>query len=771
MNDHCQVPPHDDTHDLPAPRRITALAITILYLTLSLLWIGLSDTVVALFIPDQEKQWIVSVAKGMAFVSISALIIYMLVSASHKQLLRATLEARNRGEILRNITDNCTAAYFRAIYTPADGNFTISDASSGYLRLPGAPPVSTPLSLREAMACYHEEDRHRLIDTLRAASETLTPLDLEARLNLESGASRWFRIQAAPKRLDAHSIQWDGVLLDIDARLRLDAQRRAAMAMLERVRERLEALLESAISLQHAHNEKQAITVTAEGLVRAGWRAVVVSTLDPDLRVITEAVAGPEAGNILPRVRARTAEQRRQLLDSSKRINPEQIACMTLIDDGDDGPHWRNDDIISIPLRDSRGNLTGLIDITTPEDDKRPTDADLRYIETYANLAAGAIEYFHLYDRQQEAERRQRESEHRLSIHIRETPLVYVESDLDHVIRYFNPAAERLFGWTAQELTDKATWRLLIPEHEMPIVVEQVERQIQRGASFKVTNNNITRDGREITCVWHNTPLVDEHNRVIGLACIGEDVTQQLLYDRKIRQTLNTQRLLTAELDHRVKNALGGLLTLIDFSAERHQSVKDFALSLRNRVQALSTVHSVLSASSWESVDLSALITLMLPPESPGKLHARGPNTEVAPRQLSALGMVIQEFISNAMKHGALGVPNGVVDIEWTVSTDSHKIKDRILHLHWREFGGPTPTPTPTPGLGTQLLEGFSRFELRGNLELNYPPTGAHHRLTAHLDPIDDDAAPDTDLPDQPNPLLNKNQDHLHQNENPQHAH
>ena len=743
---------HADPERIPLPPRITPFTIAGLYILAAVLWIIFSDYFVDLLIDDPKKQFAIAMAKGVAFVTLSGLLIFYLVSVSHRQLLRATSEARNRGEILRNITENCTAAYFRGLYTN-DGKFELIDASSGYLRLANSVPLRTLTTLEEAMACYHPEDRHRLIDTLRAASLSLVPLDLEARLLIEPGIARWFRIQAAPLKLDDGSVRWDGVLLDIDARLRLDAQRRVAMALHERVRDRLEALLEAAIALQRVRDEKDVIATTANGLVNAGWNAVVVSTLDAESRVVNESIAGPEQQALLPMIRARTPATRRAdfVLNNNHRDMPRR-AILNFTNT--DHHNWRHGDSITIPLRDSDSGIAGLIDIAQPADGARPNEDDIRYLETFADLAAGTIERLRLVQRQQEAERRRHESERRLALHIRETPLAYVESDLDHVITYFNPAAEKLFGWKAAEVVGKATWYLLIPDYEIKRVKEEVDAQAIGPDPFRVTNNNVTRDGQEITCVWYNTPLVDDNGIIIGLASMGDDITAQREYEQKIKQALATQRLLTTELDHRVKNALGSLLNLIDFSTQSHTTVESFSKSIRNRVDALSRIHAVLSASSWQSVELRDLITLMIPPDSPGKLSARGPETHIAPRQVGALGMVIHELISNALKYGSLGAEGATADIEWEVTTDPKDTTVRILNLRWREFGGPRPPEDLSPGLGSQLLEGFAGFELRGAIELRYPPTGADHHLIARLDPSDSTERDDPiELSDPEHPL------------------
>ena len=99
--------------------------------------------------------------------------------------------------------------------------------------------------------------------------------------------------------------------------------------------------------------------------------------------------------------------------------------------------------------------------------------------------------------------------------------------------------------------------------------------------------------------------------------------------------------------------------------------------------------------------------------------------------------MIVQELMANSLKYGALMKPGGKVSIQWTVDEEAGS-DERVLLLTWQESDGPPIPSPPQTGQGSQLILGFSRTELRGEVELTYPSDGACHRFKFRLDPIKD---------------------------------
>ncbi|TVQ54983.1 MAG: response regulator [Phycisphaerales bacterium] len=192
------------------------------------------------------------------------------------------------------------------------------------------------------------------------------------------------------------------------------------------------------------------------------------------------------------------------------------------------------------------------------------------------------------------------------------------------------------------------------------------------------------------------------------------------------------QRLLLSELDHRVRNNLASLLGLIEISHERYDNVDAFAVSMRQRVQMIATVHTLLSRSNWLPLPLENLIAALLPPGAIDQVEIAGPALQVPVRQMPALGMVLHEFITNSTKYGSLSVRDGELRIQW----ESVPLEDDVVRitLEWCERGGPKIDQPHHSGVGMSLIDGLVNSELQGEVTMSFPPGGAHHRLVITLD-------------------------------------
>ena len=383
-----------------------------------------------------------------------------------------------------------------------------------------------------------------------------------------------------------------------------------------------------------------------------------------------------------------------------------------------------------------KGRWRGEIILRTRYGKQFVLDCDITRVHDDHGKTSGALVIARDVTEHRRAERRLRRSEERLALHMELIPLAAVEWDENMVVTRWNDAAEQIFGYPKQKMIGGAGWEMLVPESDRPKVREVIHRLLEKGEPVQVINRNCRKDGTEIICEWFNTPLVGEDGSPIGVASLVADITQRRLDQQRLQESLHVQRLLLSELDHRVKNALAGLITMIDLTRSRADTIDRFALAVRGRVEAMARVHAMLSQSRWTSLDLREIIEAMRPPESSGRVHLEGPGVLIPVRQATPLGMAVQELMSNSLKHGALSAPWGNLSVRWRTSAhaDAHR---RELLIDWQESGGPAITTPPEPGLGTSLIEGFCRFELGGEVELGFPPGGARHALRLVLDDAD----------------------------------
>ena len=126
----------------------------------------------------------------------------------------------------------------------------------------------------------------------------------------------------------------------------------------------------------------------------------------------------------------------------------------------------------------------------------------------------------------------------RLQLQIERMPLGYVLFDSDFRVSDWNPAAERIFGYSKAEiLGDGPPYARFVPA-DFWLEGEEIRRRIRTGdmAAYSI-NENCTKDGRTITCEWFNTPLMLDDCRFGGMVCLAQDITKRKSMEEKLRQT------------------------------------------------------------------------------------------------------------------------------------------------------------------------------------------------------------------------------------------
>lgn len=217
-------------------------------------------------------------------------------------------------------------------------------------------------------------------------------------------------------------------------------------------------------------------------------------------------------------------------------------------------------------------------------------------------------------------------------------------------------------------------------------------------------------------------------------------LTHQALEDQASLKRLQEQNSirdsLTRELNHRVKNTLANVLSIIALTKRRASCMDDFAEDIDGRIRALSATHDLLTQSEWGATPIAAVIEAELAPyaqDSDHVLTVAGPPIELAPNDALSLGLAIHELATNAAKYGALGDAGGHVSISWTVNEAAEKMaggQNRSARVVWQESGGPPVPGTRTRGFGTDLIEKIVAHELNSPVELDFSPNGVRCAIT-----------------------------------------
>ena len=219
------------------------------------------------------------------------------------------------------------------------------------------------------------------------------------------------------------------------------------------------------------------------------------------------------------------------------------------------------------------------------------------------------------------------------------------------------------------------------------------------------------------------------------LSVVARLLTQQATEDQAriawFEQQNSIRNTLTRELNHRVKNTLANVLSIIQLTRRRADNLDDFATGLDGRIRALSATHDLLTQSDWGTTPIRSVIEAELAPyrteggETPehgvGQSRAveiSGPDVELAPNDALSLGLAVHELATNAAKYGALSQPGGMVSVTWV------KVGEKLAKVHWEESGGPPVAPERKRGFGTDLIEKVVAHELRSKVDLNFDPGG-----------------------------------------------
>lgn len=117
-----------------------------------------------------------------------------------------------------------------------------------------------------------------------------------------------------------------------------------------------------------------------------------------------------------------------------------------------------------------------------------------------------------------------RQSQQKLSQHLRNTPMGYIEWDSNLEVIEWNPSAQRIFGYSKQEAIVSNMIEKLVPENLRDEVLGVFPAVVKEKQAVHKINKCITRDGKSIVCEWFNTPLTNETGEVIGLASLVREI-------------------------------------------------------------------------------------------------------------------------------------------------------------------------------------------------------------------------------------------------------
>lgn len=238
-----------------------------------------------------------------------------------------------------------------------------------------------------------------------------------------------------------------------------------------------------------------------------------------------------------------------------------------------------------------------------------------------------------------------------------------------------------------------------------------------RAESFQMDKRYLRKDG---TVTWGSTAVSTQR-----------DADEETPYAIAIIQDINARRqaeasreLLLGELNHRVKNTLAVVQGIAKQTLRVAQSPEEFVQSFEERVQSISAAHNLLNESDWAPVSIQSLTEAQVADPFwtvSDRISISGPEVLLTSNVSVTLGMIIYELATNALKFGALSVPEGLVSMTWSTQSIADKMH---LVLDWRESNGPTVTQPKRSGFGMFMLGRGVELGLSGSCDCSFSPDG-----------------------------------------------
>jgi PAS domain S-box-containing protein len=300
-----------------------------------------------------------------------------------------------------------------------------------------------------------------------------------------------------------------------------------------------------------------------------------------------------------------------------------------------------------------------------------------------------------------------------------------VAKDLNSIITDWNPAAERMFGYTAEEAVGKSIKMLIPPElqDEEDDIIRRI-RANERVDSFETVR--LRKDGTRIHVSMTVSPIRDPDGRVVGASKIARDITETRENERRIR-------LLLREINHRVKNQYAVILSMIRETGQRSDSIEEFQAKIRTRIAGLAASNDLLVRTQWSGSTLAEVIAEHLAPFGhEDVVSVNGPLLFIGAPAVQNIGLAFHELGTNSAKYGVLSGRSGSVSIDWSID---NSLPEPEVTLTWDErFDDPLEEePGNGAGFGSVVLQRIAPMSLSGRATTSRELSGVRWALVAPL--------------------------------------
>jgi PAS domain S-box-containing protein len=367
---------------------------------------------------------------------------------------------------------------------------------------------------------------------------------------------------------------------------------------------------------------------------------------------------------------------------------------------------------------------------------------------------SGIVEFVRDISRREEADRklrelRRRSEERRLYLEaiLSAAPDAVLTLDRDHLVREWNPGAERLFGFSAEEARGRDIDTLVAGTGADDYnAAHEITARVARHEVVPPTEAvRYRKDGSPVDVLFSGAPIVIDGD-LIGVVAIYKDMSALRRAERETARSEENFRLLFHESQHRIKNDLALVRALLSMQAEAtpDAACRDVLEEAESRVTVIATVHEELFRhSEVETVQVSDFIESLVSglrrvwEPANVEITVQAEDLTVPSRVSLSLGIILNELLTNALKHGLGPGHPGRIRAKVFARGNRHIV------LSLADSGGGFPEEVLSgdrPGLGLSIISALAA-QHDGALELRNeggavsevifalpPPGGENHQ-------------------------------------------
>ena len=299
-----------------------------------------------------------------------------------------------------------------------------------------------------------------------------------------------------------------------------------------------------------------------------------------------------------------------------------------------------------------------------------------------------------------------------------------VSKDLNGVITTWNRGAERIFGYTAEEMIGRPIMTLIPPDrHNEELRIRERIRRGEHVDHYETVRQR--RDGTLVDISLTVSPVQDAAGKVVGASKIARDISEK-------KQAQARQDLLTREIQHRTGNLFAVVLAVVSRSFAGKRSVKDAEAAVVSRLSSLAETHRMLMDKEWQGADLAEIVRSEMSPFG-GRVEVEGSSLMLRRAQLRVLRSRCTSLQPTrpSMAHCRTR------RVAYTsVGRGSTSDGSDWFTFRWQELGGPPVRPPTRKGFGSVVLEEAMTEHFDVPPRIDFSIAGVTYELIGPLDAL-----------------------------------